>query len=239
MKDLLETTRENKDTIDDEIHLKIMFPTLLFTVVDSKYLLPSTKIIITPSSLNKKTFNVGDRMIFGKHNPENAFNFPEHENVGNSQFEMRYDIEEKSYKIKDNRKGTGVFIRVGKMIIQHEYIFSFSTIHFFVYKPHKKDKLLKIKILHGNLKEKTFSFNPKEVTKVRIGRNKSNEIFCNDDDVSRIQCTFVFDQDWYVYDGTSEKASKNGLWMLATKEIPVENNMFIKTGNTTFRALIT
>jgi len=50
-------------------------------------------------------------------------------------------------------------------------------------------KIIKIKFLQGLLKEKEFNFDSNKIQKIRIGRNKKNEIFYDDMTLSRIHCT--------------------------------------------------
>ena len=64
---------------------------LEFLVIEAKHLPVNTKIKITPYSVNNVRLNLGDRIIFGKEDSSNAFNFPKDENVGIKQFEINYD----------------------------------------------------------------------------------------------------------------------------------------------------
>jgi len=237
-KDKTSTKEIYDETNDDEIHLKKnSYPTLILKVIDAKYLNRNTKLLITPSSVNKRQFNDGDSFYFGKNDEENAFNFPLEENIGDRQFQIKYDLNLKTYVISDCRRGTGLFVKTDRLTLENDSIFSFCNTHMLVYRmQNNRDKTLKIKFLHGVLKEKTFTFKPNETKRVRVGRNKNLEIVCDEENVSRIQCTFVFDKTWCIYDGTPEKQSRNGIWLLASKGIPIVNNMLIKSGNTTLQA---
>jgi len=105
-----------------------------------------------------------------------------------------------------------------------------------VYKT-KSDNMLHFKFLLGMFKNKMFNFDPKEFKQVRIGRSKHSEVVCKDESVSRFQLSFQFENGkWYIYDGLKDKASTNGLWMLASKKIAFYDGMILKTGNTTFKA---
>jgi pSer/pThr/pTyr-binding forkhead associated (FHA) protein len=81
-----------------------------------------------------------------------------------------------------------------------------------------KNKLIKIDFLQYEgqkiFPEQTFCSRDKKL--IRIGRSKKAEIIVNDNSVSRIQCTLVFEDDqWILYDGVnnnSKKSSTNGIW---------------------------
>ena len=137
------------------------------TVLEAKHILRGTKIKITPYSVNNNKYNLGDRIIFGKEDETNAYNFPKDENVGNKQFEINYDLsinksnnikDSNNYNIKDYLKGTGIFIKIDKkQVLDQDYIISFCSTHILVYKISKSDNILKFKFLQGQLKDK---YNP-------------------------------------------------------------------------------
>ena len=46
---------------------------------------------MTPTSVNNKQFDMGDTFDMGKNDENNAFNFPNEENVGIKQFKINYN----------------------------------------------------------------------------------------------------------------------------------------------------
>jgi len=104
----------------------------------------------------------------------------------------------------------------------------------------KQDNILRFKFLIGHLKNKIFTFDPKENKVVKIGRSKQSEVMYKDESVSRFQLSFVFENNnkWYICDGMKEKVSTNGLWMLASKKVAFHDGMIFKSGNTTFKVAL-
>jgi len=215
------------------------FKTLQFKVIDGKYLEVSTTIKITPYEINDKTPFQEGKYYFGKDPNSNDYVFPQEENVGHRQFEVRFDKNTGLYYIKDIREGTGSFIKIHKkQVIDQDSIFSFCNTHIFVYKV-KSDNLLKFKFLIGSLKNKMYTFDPKENKVVRIGRSKQSEVLYKDESVSRFQLSFVYDNGkWFICDGVRDKISTNGLWKLASKKVAFHDHMIFKSGNTTFKVTL-
>jgi len=86
------------------------------------------------------------------------------------------------------------------------------------------------------MKNKVYSFDPKENKLVRVGRSKQAEVVYKDESVSRFQISFAFEGNkWFICDGIKDKVSTNGLWMLASKKVAFNDGMVFKSGNTTFR----
>jgi len=146
----------------------------------------------------------------------------------------------KTYFIRDFAKGTGLFAKIDKKFeLIGEQIISFCNTHIFVNKIDKVDNVLKIKFLQGQFKDQSFAYNPLNQSAVKIGRSKDLDIVYKDDSISRFQCSFLFDNNtWYVQDGVDDKKSTNGIWLLASKGIEIQNDMIIKTGNSTFKTSI-
>jgi len=212
---------------------------LILKVLEGKCLNRGDKIKIESGKVNDVLPLNPDRFVFGKAKEQCDYIFPAEENVGELQFELKYDKTIGEYCIKDLKNGTGSFIKINKkQMLDHDYIFSFCNTHIFVYKV-KEDNVLNLRFLFGMYKKKIFTYNPKDHKLVRIGRNKAAEIVYKEDSVSRIQVTFAFENNkWYIYDGIKDKPSTNGLWALASKKMNLADGMIIKTGNTTFKARI-
>jgi len=214
--------------------------TLQLKVIDGKFLEAGHTIRVSPTDINNILPIHEGKFFFGKENDQNDYNFPKDENVGHNQFEIRYDINNNTYYIKDIREGSGSFIKLNKrQPIEQDSIYSFCNTHIIVYKV-KQDKLLRFKFLIGHLKNKVLQFDPKDNKVVRIGRSKQSEVVYRDESVSRFQLSFVFENNkWYICDGMKEKASTNGLWMLASKKVAFHDGMVFKSGNTTFKVALT
>jgi len=185
--------------------------------------------------MGKKKLRHLDKIIFGKNLESNHYNFPKEEAVSDTQFELIYDNNNYNYKVKDINYGTGLFLSIKtRQVIDLDYIISFCNTHMLVYKLNNSN-ILKFKFLQGILKDKVFTYNPVENPNVKIGRDKKNEVVYKDDSVSRVQCSFVYEDNfWYVYDGIPSKPSTNGIWILASKYFNLDDGMLLKTGNTTF-----
>lgn len=75
----------------------------------------------------------------------------------------------------------------------------------------------------------TQIFNPNVTQLVTIGRgNNCNFIFNKDKSFSRVNTSFVYEEDnkeWTINDGTINKKSTNGSWVFATHSFPIVENM--------------
>lgn len=73
----------------------------------------------------------------------------------------------------------------------------------------------------------------KDTTKlVTIGRDpKCNISFTNNINISRIQCSLIYDdevEEWILMDGISQKNSKNGTWVLGNHSFEIQSNLMIE-----------
>jgi len=225
----------------------IPFPKLEISITMSKNNSESEKIILTPNSINnviKKTNE--EKFYFGRQTSKssgtkiNDYNFID-ESIASRQFEVTYNKEKSKFFVVDNKKGTGLFVKINnKITIDHDMIVSFCATHMLlqVQKETDGNKIVKIRFLQGPENKKEHSFSSAEKKQIRIGRSKTNEIVYKDDSVSRIQCTLCYENDeWILFDGhfepTEFKISTNGLWLLASSKVEMTNEMVLKTGNTT------
>jgi hypothetical protein len=100
------------------------------------------RIVITPNSINGNLKRLGDKYLFGR-NPStlpnslnsigggknNDYNFTD-ESIGIKQFEICFNKDKGKYTIVDNKKGTGLFIKViQKVAIKQDVIISFCSSH--------------------------------------------------------------------------------------------------------------
>jgi hypothetical protein len=211
---------------------------LLLKVIDAKYLQKESEIILSPKHIStEKDKNFSGYFMFGKNSESNAFNFPLQENVAAHQFSIGYDATRNKYFLKDTKEGTGVFIKVDTIELREGQIVSFLNTYVVVQSIERD--ILKVKVLNTKSEGVEYAFDPFEKKQILLGRKKGNDIECMNEGISRIQCTFTFNNNrWYLSDGGFEKPSRNGIWQLVCKQIWIEDEMVIKTGFSTFKATL-
>jgi len=205
-------------------------------LVDSKVLKQGEKITITPHDINGVKHNLEDSFTFGREDETNDFNFPTDDKIGTKQFKIKYDESYNSYTIRDCYLGTGLFIHInGRQLIEDNHIICFSNNQFAVSIDNKN--CLKIRFIKGEFKGREIKIDPEEMSFVSLGRSKKSHIVFDDVNVSRFQCTFVYDDyNWFLYDGKPGQSSTNGIWLLANKPVNMKNGLLFKTGYSTFVA---
>jgi len=212
---------------------------LIFKVIEAKYLEKGTEIIMSPKHIStQKDKNFSGYFMFGKDSITNAFNFPSNENVSPHQFSVSYDSIRNKYFIKDTAEGSGVFIKIDNLPIKCGQIFSF--LNTFVVISEAEGDELKLNVINSKTHEETqYTFDPQEKKEILLGRKNGIDIECLNEGVSRIQCTFYFeDGRWYLIDGLHGKPSRNGMWLLVNKQTWIDNDMVFKTGFSTFKATL-
>lgn len=266
-------SREEESKGDDGQKDKevILYPRIEMIVMNSRANEQGhDKIIITPNSINGVMKKLGDKFAFGRNSGLNSlpnsllgslpsfvgkmndYNFLD-ESIGPRQFEISYSIEKGKFFIVDNKRGTGLFVKIKqKVVVDHDMIVSFCASHMILQEEpevyHPENKIIKIKFLQGPHQNQERTFNSKDKKIIRIGRSKQAEVIYKDDSVSRIQCTIVFEKgEWNIYDGyldNGNKGSTNGLWyyyhydfyrLLASNKLEMSDDMILKTGNTTLQ----
>ena len=206
----------------------------LFLYDNNNILLDS--IEITPTSLKSNTNNITQKedkkFSFGKKNScDYLLNY---ENISPIQFYINYNENTKKFQIFDNLLGTGIFLKIDKLILLNNMIINIGIDYMHFEINEKNNNEIKIKFLKKN---EEISFNSKNFQSFTIGRNKSCNYIYNDDRISKIQCTIFFNgqQKWEIHDGIflidDVKKSSNGLWLLANKGIYLEQGMILKTGD--------
>ena len=206
----------------------------LFLYDNNNILLDS--IEITPTSLKSNTNNITQKedkkFSFGKKNScDYLLNY---ENISPIQFYINYNENTKKFQIFDNLLGTGIFLKIDKIILLNNMIINIGIDYMHFEINEKNNNEIKIKFLKKN---EEISFNSKNFQSFTIGRNKSCNYIYNDDRISKIQCTIFFNgqQQWEIHDGIflidDVKKSSNGLWLLANKGIYLEQGMILKTGD--------
>ncbi len=132
----------------------IPYPRIEMSIVNSRFNIPSTEtIILTPNSINATIKKIGDKFIFGRHvatsnmassmmaslptflsstslnNRPNDYDFTD-ETIGSRQFEISYSKEKNKFYVVDNKKGTGLFVKIKQsVVVDHDMIISFCASH--------------------------------------------------------------------------------------------------------------
>ena len=132
----------------------IPYPRIEMSIVNSRFNIPSTEmVIITPNSLNGTIKKMGDKFIFGRHvgtsniassmmaslptflsstslnHRPNDYDFTD-ETIGPRQFEITYTKDKNKFYVVDNKKGTGLFVKVKQsVVVDHDMIISFCASH--------------------------------------------------------------------------------------------------------------
>lgn len=125
----------------------IKYPRMEIVLVNSKLNNANTdKIIITPNSINGVIKKMGEKFSFGRNagntgpssllgslttfaGKTNDYNFID-ESVGPKQFEIGYSKEKEKFYIVDNKRGTGLFVKIKqKIMVTHDMIVSFCASH--------------------------------------------------------------------------------------------------------------
>ena len=175
-------------------------------------------------------------------------------------FMIKFNPNDLNYYLKDLLRGFGTFIKIQEWtelvnnlllnIGENYIVFSFgdedddeeedeknNNINYT-----KDDNSLNIKIFSLNAKQKIYKLLPSDCP-ITIGRSSENNIYIDDDMLSRIHCTIDFSNNkWYIQDGLAKngiqddeiKKSTNGSWIYAYDEIPIVNKMVFKANHNLF-----
>ena len=175
-------------------------------------------------------------------------------------FMIKFNPNDLNYYLKDLLRGFGTFIKIQEWtelvnnlllnIGENYIVFSFgdedddeeedeknNNINYT-----KDDNSLNIKIFSFNAKQKIYKLLPSDCP-ITIGRSSENNIYIDDDMLSRIHCTIDFSNNkWYIQDGLAKngiqddeiKKSTNGSWIYAYDEIPIVNKMVFKANHNLF-----
>jgi len=229
------TSTEKNDNIINNINNNLGENSITMFLYDNNNILLDS-IEITPTSLKSNSNNIlskeDKKFSFGKKNScDYLLNY---ENISPIQFYINYNEQTKKFKIFDNLLGTGIFLKIDKIILLNNMIINIGIDYMHFEINEKNNNEIKIKFLKKN---EEISFNSKNFQSYTIGRNKSCNYIYNDDRISKVQCTIFFNgqQQWEIHDGIflidDVKKSSNGLWLLANKGIDLEQGMILKTGD--------
>lgn len=161
------------------------------------------------------------------------------ETVDDFIFIIFYKVETKNYFIKfsDNDKiNEEIMLHlIGNMQIplNHTEMIFFGK-QLFQLKPNNKTGSIKVIKLSEkeNQNDNAYEFSYKNDT-ITIGRGENCDIYLSDceADVSKVQCSLQYsaeDKQWMLRDGTGEKKSTNGTWLICSHSYPLYNDMEIE-----------
>jgi pSer/pThr/pTyr-binding forkhead associated (FHA) protein len=190
---------------------------------------------------------------------KNNENYYEDDGLYGRHFMIKFNPDDLNYYIKDLGRGTGAFIKIQEWteiknnsllnIGENYIVLSFDEeegVEEFEENNNSKDNgienYLNIKIFSVSTQIKSYKFFPSDCP-ITIGRSNENNIFIDDDMLSRIHCTIDFNNDkWYIQDGYAKngikeeemKKSTNGSWIYAYDEIKIIDKMVFKANSNLF-----
>ena len=224
---------------------KSLINSILFKLYDSSNILID-EIRITENSIISKykqlniNYERGSTISFGR--DQNCDYIINDNSISPIQFFINHNEDKKKFYIKDNLSGTGTFVKLTKeIIIKQNMIISFCVDYMYFDIKNLKKNLTQINIkflnkFNNSEKQSEISFTNNEYNYFTIGRSELCNYQYNDDSVSKVQCTLIYqNNNWYIYDGLyhdyDKKLSTNGLWLLTKNGIGLKNKTIIKTGD--------
>ena len=196
-------------------------------------------ITITPNSVNGKIIKNPDGKIYL--NDDSNFNESVVKNFNTylKNFYLYFNNKKNRFFIYDKSKIYGLYKKINKKIkLENSLIISFSIYHIYIKKNENNNIKLKC-IKKTNKIVYTNSFNNNEINEITIGRNDDCIINLDNDNISRIQMSIIFENNnWFIYDGCKEKESLNGIWLNAIdNNMIIENDNILKIGKLIFKIL--
>ena len=173
-----------------------------------------------------------DEKFFGKH------------------FQIKFNPEDLNYYLKDLGHGFGTFIRINDWVeIKNNFLLNigenyliFSLIKEEDINDNSNNYFLNIKLFSVSSGQSTFYFK-KDNSPITIGRKQENNIYIEDNMLSRIHCTIKNEENkWYLIDGcinnedgnNSIKKSTNGSWIYAFEDTLISDKMCFKASHYLF-----
>ena len=98
------------------------------------------------------------------------------------------------------------------------------------------NSLLTLTFIEEDNTHQEFLFNSSETPHFKIGRGLDCEISIPSNEVSRVQLTFIYENNaWTIYDGSIEEnlkqiPSTNGTWIQVNDTIKLTHGLVLKTG---------
>ncbi len=240
----LQLIGSNREITEEEIN---SCPILILKEQDGK-LLQGKEITINASGMIGGR-NLKDGVsIFGKKNNNNdnfkhdfELNYEENLNYPYI-FAIYYQREFKNYSLRafsgkesDNRI---LYVKLNNnysLPLKQKEIFSAGNIVFQV-TPIENNKIEVLNLSKKNEEEEQKKiFDPNEIKEISIGRDKKCDFsFPKDKSFSRIQTTFLFDDDkkeWIIIDGSKTKSSTNGTWIFGTHSFEIKDQLMVEILN--------
>ena len=174
-----------------------------------------------------------DEKFFGKH------------------FQIKFNPEDLNYYLKDLGHGFGTFIRINDWIeIKNNFLLNIGE-NYLIFSLIKEEDInddnsnsyfLNIKLFSVSSGQNTFTFK-KENSPITIGRKRENDIYIEDNMLSRIHCTIKYeDNKWFLNDGcinnedgnNNIKKSTNGSWIYAFEDSLIYDKMCFKASHYLF-----
>ena len=180
-------------------------------------------------------------------------------------FQIRYDIYEKAYYLKDLGFGFGTFIKLTKNIkLKDNFLINIGETYIvFSLNQNFEDNenenqnetesrteirknFINIKVFSGDEKCDNYNFDYFSNPTILIGRNAFCDIIIEDKMLSRVHCSVFFvdsenedEKGWYLKDGNlNGKKSTNDTWFYSAEETLIEDNMIFKTNHNLFKCII-
>ena len=172
-------------------------------------------------------------------------------------FMIKFNPDDLNYYIKDLGKGFGTFIKIQEWTeIKNNFLLNIGDNYIVlsfendededniknILTKKEGDNSLYIKIFSLNSQIKSYKFYPSQCP-ITMGRSKENNIYIDDDMLSRIHCTIDYrSEKWYIQDGYAKnglkeeeiKKSTNGCWIYAYDETQIVNKMIFKSNHNIF-----
>ena len=165
-------------------------------------------------------------------------------------FQIKFNPEDLNYYLKDLGHGFGTFIRINDWVeIKNNFLLNigenyliFSLIKDEDNNDNNNNYFLNIKLFSVSSGQSTFDFK-KDNSPITIGRKQENNIYIEDNMLSRIHCTIKNeDNKWYLIDGyinneggnNSIKKSTNGSWIYAFDDTLIYDKMCFKASHYLF-----
>ena len=185
--------------------------------------------------LNPLDGEINDDKFYGKH------------------FRIKFNPDDLNYYLKDLGQGFGTFIRINSNVeIKNNFLLNIGE-NYLIFSLLKETgdsvdsniNSLNIKLFSVSCGQKSFDFK-KEDSPITIGRKQENNIFIEDNMLSRIHCTLYYKENkWFLIDGSFNnedendiKKSTNGTWIYAFDDTLIYDKMCFKSSNYLFECYL-
>ena len=152
-------------------------------------------------------------------------------------FQIKFNPEDLNYYLKDLGHGYGTFIRINDWVeIKNNLLLNIGENYliFSLVNEENDDNVLNIKLFSVSNGQNVLNFK-KENSPITIGRKPENDIYLEDNMLSRVHCTINFkDNKWFLIDGCINnengsdtiKKSTNGSWIRDSGGIVFRERVF-------------